>query len=216
MASQFKTFVAGDVLTASEVNSYLMKQTVIVCDSSSDYPGSPVEGMVVYDKALDRGLLYTGSAWVPAFGKTPSVRCRKSANQNNTFNTVEAVQFDGTDDWDTDSFHDPSTNNTRVTIPTGLGGRYRFVGSIGWVTWTGIRAAALRKNGSTTMAQVSAEAVSESNPTQIQVSAEMDLSAGDYIELTAWWTVTAGSGSLAIEGSTPGYSTWLEARWLHA
>lgn len=64
MASQFKTFVAGDVLTAAEVNGYLMKQAVIVCDSSSDYPGSPVEGMTVYDKALDSTLTYNGSSWV--------------------------------------------------------------------------------------------------------------------------------------------------------
>ena len=59
MASQFKTFVAGDVLTASELNAYLMKQAVIVCDSSADYPSSPVEGMTVYDKALDSLLVYT-------------------------------------------------------------------------------------------------------------------------------------------------------------
>lgn len=64
MASQFKTFTAGSVLTASEVNSYLMKQAVIVCDSSSDYPTSPVEGMTVYDKALDSVLSYSGAAWV--------------------------------------------------------------------------------------------------------------------------------------------------------
>lgn len=63
MASQFKTFASGDVLTAAEVNSYLMKQAVIVCDSSADYPASPVEGMVVFDKALDTLLAYTGSAW---------------------------------------------------------------------------------------------------------------------------------------------------------
>lgn len=64
MASQFKTFASGDVLTASEVNSYLMKQAVIVCDASADYPASPTEGMVVYDKALDAYLGYSGSAWV--------------------------------------------------------------------------------------------------------------------------------------------------------
>lgn len=64
MASQFKTFASGDVLTASEVNTYLMKQAVIVCDTSADYPASPAEGMVVYDKALDSHLGYSGSAWV--------------------------------------------------------------------------------------------------------------------------------------------------------
>lgn len=63
MANKFLTFVAGNVLTASQVNEYLMKQAVIVCDTSFDYPTSPVEGMTVYDKALDTVLIYTGANW---------------------------------------------------------------------------------------------------------------------------------------------------------
>ena len=59
MASQFKTFTAGSVLTASEMNTYLMKQAVIVCDSTADYPSSPVEGMTIYDKGADKLLTYT-------------------------------------------------------------------------------------------------------------------------------------------------------------
>jgi hypothetical protein len=59
MANQFKTFVAGDVLTAAEVNSYLMKQAVIVCDNSGSYPTSPVEGMTVWDKGADALKVYT-------------------------------------------------------------------------------------------------------------------------------------------------------------
>jgi hypothetical protein len=59
MASQFKTFTAGSVLTASEMNTYLMKQAVIVCDSTADYPSSPVEGMTVYDKGADALRVYT-------------------------------------------------------------------------------------------------------------------------------------------------------------
>lgn len=62
MAAQFQTFTAGATLTAAQVNNYLMKQAVIVCDTSADYP-SPVEGMVVYDKALDTYFGYTGAAW---------------------------------------------------------------------------------------------------------------------------------------------------------
>jgi hypothetical protein len=63
MAARFKTFTAGAVLTASEVNTFLAKQAVISCDSSADYPSAPVEGMVVYDVALDAYLGYTGAAW---------------------------------------------------------------------------------------------------------------------------------------------------------
>jgi hypothetical protein len=76
MASQFKTFTSGAVLTAAEVNSYLMKQAVIVCDSSADYPSAPVEGMVVYDKALDAFLAYTGAAWQ----QTLQLAARNTAN----------------------------------------------------------------------------------------------------------------------------------------
>jgi hypothetical protein len=64
MSSQFKTWSDGNVLTSADVNSYLMKQAVIVCDTSADYPASPVEGMLVYDKALDCYLGRTASAWV--------------------------------------------------------------------------------------------------------------------------------------------------------
>jgi len=64
MASQFKTFTAGSVLTASEVNTFLMKQAVIVCDASTDYPAAPVEGMFVFDKTLDAFVSYDGAGWV--------------------------------------------------------------------------------------------------------------------------------------------------------
>jgi hypothetical protein len=59
MASQFLTFTAGSVLTSAQVNTYLMKQAVIVCDSTADYPASPVEGMTVYDKGADALKTYT-------------------------------------------------------------------------------------------------------------------------------------------------------------
>lgn len=58
----FKTFVANDVLTASEVNTYLMKQTVIVCTSSTR-PASPVEGMVIFETDTNKLTAYDGSGW---------------------------------------------------------------------------------------------------------------------------------------------------------
>lgn len=59
----FKTFVAGDVLTASEVNTYLMKQAVITCTSATR--PTPVAGMVIYETDTNRLQVYNGSAWVP-------------------------------------------------------------------------------------------------------------------------------------------------------
>ena len=64
----FKTFNTGDVLTASDVNTYLMQQTVMVfADSSarSTALGANVaEGMISYLKDTNAVEVYNGSAWV--------------------------------------------------------------------------------------------------------------------------------------------------------
>lgn len=64
----FKTFNTGDVLTASDVNTYLMQQTTMVfADASarSTALGANVaEGMISYLKDTNALEKYTGSAWV--------------------------------------------------------------------------------------------------------------------------------------------------------
>lgn len=58
----FKTFNDGDVLTDADVNTYLMKQAVIVCTTATR-PSSPVEGMTIAETDTDKILTYSGSAW---------------------------------------------------------------------------------------------------------------------------------------------------------
>lgn len=64
----FKTFNTGDVLTASDVNTYLMQQTVMVfADASarSTALGANVaEGMLSYLKDTNAVEVYNGSSWV--------------------------------------------------------------------------------------------------------------------------------------------------------
>lgn len=57
-----KTFGAGDVLTATDVNTYLMQQAVITCTSGTR-PSSPVEGMTIFETDTDRIRTWDGSAW---------------------------------------------------------------------------------------------------------------------------------------------------------
>jgi hypothetical protein len=59
----FKTFTPG-VLTASDVNTFLMRQAVITCTSSTR-PASPNEGMTIYETDTKRTLVYSGTAWIP-------------------------------------------------------------------------------------------------------------------------------------------------------
>lgn len=62
-----KTFVAGEVLTAADVNGYLMDQAVMVFDDSAargSAIASPTEGMVSYLKDSDALQIYT-TEWGP-------------------------------------------------------------------------------------------------------------------------------------------------------
>jgi hypothetical protein len=61
----FKTFASG-VLTSSDVNTFLMRQAVITCTSSTR-PASPSEGMTIYETDTDVVRIYSGSTWDVAF-----------------------------------------------------------------------------------------------------------------------------------------------------
>ena len=63
-----KTFVNGFALNASEVNAYLMNQTVMVFASSTERGtniSTPTEGMVTYLTNTDAFEFWNGSAWTP-------------------------------------------------------------------------------------------------------------------------------------------------------
>jgi hypothetical protein len=64
----YKLFNTGDVLTAAQVNTYLMEQTVMVfADSaarSTALTGVLSEGMISYLKDTNAVEVYNGSAWV--------------------------------------------------------------------------------------------------------------------------------------------------------
>jgi hypothetical protein len=64
----FRTFVDLDILTAEQVNDYLMSQAVMVFDDASDRSTqlgvSVAEGMVSYLKDTDQLEKYNGAAWV--------------------------------------------------------------------------------------------------------------------------------------------------------
>ncbi|MEU8371227.1 hypothetical protein [Micromonospora tulbaghiae] len=114
----FKTFSAGDVLTASDVNTYLMKQVVIVCTSASR-PSSPVEGMTIYETDTDVVRVHDGSNWITVLhvgpGKAGTYRVGKNTRtaDSGTFTIVEAA---------IDS----------VTVPLVSGRTYRVRWNVAW------------------------------------------------------------------------------------
>jgi hypothetical protein len=62
----FKTFAAGEVLTAANVNGYLMEQSLMVFADATARDAaitSPSEGMFVFLTGTDALQYYDGSAW---------------------------------------------------------------------------------------------------------------------------------------------------------
>ena len=62
----YKVFTAGEVLTAANVNGYLMQGVLVFDDSAARTSaiGTPTEGMASYLKDTDSLELYDGSSWV--------------------------------------------------------------------------------------------------------------------------------------------------------
>ena len=78
----YKVFSNGSVLNASDLNDYLMNQSVMVFSSSATRASaltSPVEGMLTWLQDVHRYQYYNGTAWADLTDE-PSGWSDKSAN----------------------------------------------------------------------------------------------------------------------------------------
>ena len=129
----------------------------------------------------------SGLKWAAAAGGTPTfVGCSlyKSANQsiNNTTTTVVTWNSEV---FDTDAFHDTSTNTERITIPSGKDGKYQLIWIIEFpANGNGQRSASLRKNGSfISYTNVPANA---NSAIKMYGSFIIDAVATDYFDVTVY------------------------------
>jgi hypothetical protein len=78
----YKVFTNGSVLPASDLNDFLMRQSVMVFSSSTARASaitSPTEGMLTYLEDTNRFQYYTGTAWLDLTDE-PTGWSDKSAN----------------------------------------------------------------------------------------------------------------------------------------
>lgn len=133
-------------------------------------------------------------------GFIPTVHgCRVYHNTTQTLtnSTSTPIAFNS-ERFDTDAYHDTSTNNSRITIPAGLAGKYLIGCNIDWSTESGYHDIVLRLNGTTGLAAITATSVNKILP----IETVYDLAAGDYIEAV----VGNFSGSSRTVNSTANYS----------
>lgn len=130
----------------------------------------------------------TGVKWAPVVPTFVGCGAERTTNQSISASTWTAVQLNGTDMYDTDSIHDPATNNTRLTIPTGKGGKWRFTAHAHFeANNSGMRGIGLAKNGSLLAQRYGQNyrmtVTTAGIGTAMNETADLNLAAADYIEL---------------------------------
>ena len=249
----FKDFTTGEVLTAADVDGYLMQGVWVFASAAARDAAvtSPQEGNFAYLKDTNVTTYYTGSAWAnldttgmtnpmtttgdtiySSSGSTPArlgigtagqvltvnagatapewktvssgstfVGCViKSASDLTVSNNTTTIVDWTTEVIDTDGFHDNSTNPSRITIPTGKGGKYLITFFGPWAAnATGARAIALLKNGGANTPSTNWEGFgSSANATTMTWTCIAEYVAGDYIQARVYQT---SGGNLSFQRS---------------
>jgi hypothetical protein len=145
-----------------------------------------------------------GVEWAAIPASTPTfVGCRltKSASQSIANTTVTNVSFDQ-ETFDSDGFHDNVTNNTRITIPTGKGGKYLVTVQTMFTGFTASNVfSQVKKNGTEIMTSYTANS-NTAAPTQ-GMSQIFSFAAADYIEVAVYQN-SGTAQNLLSEAYTPG------------
>lgn len=137
-----------------------------------------------------------------------AVGCVAWRNTTQTINSAtDTALLLNSEAFDTHGFHSTTTNTSRLTIPTGMGGLYLVSGAIRFANNpNGGRVASIRLNGGIFISQVpllNAGDIATGVPTQ----AMTQLAAGDYVELFAWHSV--GAALSTDVGAGTSLFTWL-------
>lgn len=113
--------------------------------------------------------------------------CRAAASAyTSVTNSTETVLAFGSESDDTDGYHDTVTNNSRITVPSGLAGVYSISGLVQFaVSSTGQRYCRLKVNGTPSDFGQTAQGIATLG-THVVLSQQRRLAVGDYIELIAF------------------------------
>lgn len=129
-------------------------------------------------------------------------RVRHNANQTIADITQTAVAFN-TEVFDTGGFHDNTTNNGRLTVPSA--GYYLFGFSVTFAFHaTGVRYARFLYNGVTAIGVSAVNAVTVTNQqTSIQAATLYHMAAGDYMTMDVYQSSGGNLSLIGNSNSTP-------------
>lgn len=189
------TYTTGDLLYASGTNT-LAKRGIGTTGQVLTVSG----GVPTWSTPSSGTPTYRGVSVYRTAGKTIS---------NNTWTVVDWTA----ENFDSDSYHDNSTNNTRFTVPSGYAGKYSIQGNINWdaSSTSSIRGVSVYKNGSYVVNPSNTLAISNgSNSNNTSFNYVINLAVGDYVEIYVYHnnggnlTMTGGSGDSTVAMSLLG------------
>jgi len=142
----------------------------------------------------------TGLKWAaPASGSTFVGANVKSTTDQSISNATFTIANFGGENFDTNTFHDNTTNNSRLTIPSGKDGYYLVTCVMQFASNdTGFRAVVLKKNGSDyqNMSWVDADS---GNNIWTSASATISCVATDYLQIEVYQN---SSGALDVKAGS--------------
>lgn len=110
----------------------------------------------------------------------------RTAAQALTNNVNTAVSFTAADVYDTNGIHNPATNPSRLTIPSGMAGSWRISYSVEFASnSSGLRSTFLSVNGTPMVpdGNMRVSAVGGGESVRLTASIDLLLSAADYVEV---------------------------------
>jgi hypothetical protein len=141
--------------------------------------------------AAGKGIPYT---WFTQLLENTNVLKTMQAHQAGLFHgaaqsiahdTLTVLSFDS-EDFDPSTMHNPASNNSRITIPSGADGRYLVMARVFFAAnATGYRQLRIRKSGSD-IATLSSVAAINGAGTTVSISSVVALVAKEYLEIIAY------------------------------
>jgi hypothetical protein len=154
------------------------------------------------------GTLATTQTWFSAVkldsghvGQGVGASVHNSTTQSVTASQENYLTLD-TEDFDTDGFHSTVTDTSRLTVPTGLGGKYLVIGSM-WSTTNTSHDFRIVKNRTTKYAD---SHLTGGAGAAGQTHTILDLSAGDYVELSTYPAGNASVGHASLREAQTDFS----------
>ena len=180
------TWVTSDDANAIQ-NAIVDAKGDLIAATAADTPARSAVGtngqILTADSTASTGLKWatpaaSGFVGCQAVGNDFSVSYTQYAELKIPFATADA--------FDTDGFHDPSSNNTRITIPTGKGGKYLFTASAFLGTQNTYSNFRPLKNNATVRDYYTFQFITSFTGTQngqFNGSCVISMNAGDYLEV---------------------------------